>query len=210
MEGGVTAWTYKVLVPFPLLTPPRCPLEKAARGAIALGATAMHALLASIAAFTPRPLTQHVQPRLRVPQPVLVAPSGIDDLPYALQQATVVAAFAGLGAGTLTSANTYEAARRSVESVWWQRWETWSAATLGITFVLAGRSHFTMPEAFKAIYPPLGTWGCWFLPGSPDFHVAWTGVAELLGGFGLLLGCLLSIAGQERGPQLLAWAAHTR
>ena len=32
-----------------------------------------------------------------------------------------------------------------------------------------------MPEAFKAIYPPLGTWGCWYLPGSSDFHVAWTG-----------------------------------
>ena len=57
-----------------------------------------------------------------------------------------------------------------------------------------------MPEAFKAIYPPLGTWGCWYLPGSSDFHVAWTGAAELLGGAGLLLGCLLSVVGQESTP----------
>ena len=107
----------------------------------------MHALLVhalvSTAAFAPSPLTQHAQPRLRrIRPPALVAPSGIDDLPYALQQATVLAGFAGLGAATLASASTYEAARRAFESVWWQRWETWSAATLGVTFVLAGRSHF--------------------------------------------------------------------
>ena len=182
------------------------------------GVAVMHALLVhvlvSTAAFAPSPLTQRAQPRLRIQPPALVAPSGVDDLPYALQQATVLAGFAGLGTATLASASTYEAARRSFESAWWQRWETWSAATLGVTFVLAGRSHFvcrtgleprtrrlrarpqptchsapvhpdthtcvprlgqTMPEAFKAIYPPLGTWGCWYLPGSSDFHVAWTG-----------------------------------
>ena len=110
----------------------------------------MHALLVhvlvSTAAFTRSSLTslhaQHAQPRLRIQPPALVAPSGIDELPYALQQATVLAGFAGLGAATLASASTYEAARRTFESVWWQRWETWSAATLGVTFLLAGRSHF--------------------------------------------------------------------
>jgi len=139
-----------------------------------------------------------------------VAPSGVDELPYALQQATVLAGFAGLGAATLASASAYEAVRRaSDESVWWQRWETFAAATLGVTFVLAGRSHFTMPEAFKAIYPPPGTWGFWYLPGSSDFHVAWTGVAELLGGAGLLLGCLLSVVGQaSMGRELRVWVAR--
>ena len=141
-------------------------------------------------------------------QPTALAPSGIDELPYALQQLTFAAAFASLGAATYSSAAVYESARQSVDSVWWQRWEVWSAATLGVTFVLAGRSHFTVPEAFKAIYPPLGTWGFWYLPGSSDFHVAWTGVAELLGGSGLLGGCLLSIAGQEAGAILLVWAAR--
>ena len=153
----------------------------------------VHALVPS-AAFAPSPLMRHAQPRLRTQPPALVAPSGVDELPYALQQATVLAGFAGLGAATLASASAYEAVRRaSDESVWWQRWETFAAATLGVTFVLAGRSHFTMPEAFKAIYPPPGTWGFWYLPGSSDFHVAWTGVAELLGGAGLLIGCLLSV-----------------
>ena len=107
----------------------------------------MHALLVHalvpIAAFAPSPLTRHAQPRLRTQPPALVAPSGVDELPYALQQATVLAGFAGLGAATLASASAYEAVRRaSDESVWWQRWETWSAATLGVTFLLAGRSHF--------------------------------------------------------------------
>ena len=57
-------------------------------------------------------------------------------------------------------------------------------AKLGLTFLTAGRSHFTVPDAFRAIYPPIGTWGFWFLPGSSSFHVAWTGVAELAGGGG--------------------------
>ena len=169
----------------------------------------VHALVPS-AAFAPTPLTRHAQPRLRTQPPALVAPSGVDELPYALQQATVLAGFAGLGAATLASASAYEAVRRaSDESVWWQRWETFAAATLGVTFVLAGRSHFTMPEAFKAIYPPPGTWGFWYLPGSSDFHVAWTGVAELLGGAGLLIGCLLSVVGQvSMGRELRVWVAR--
>ena len=126
-----------------------------------------------------------------------------------MQQGVFVTAFAGLSAGAVTSAAVYNAAKKAAPSVWWERWETWSAFTLGVTFVLAGRSHFTVPEAFKSIYPPQGTWGFWYLPGSSDFHVAWTGVAELLGGSGLLLGCLLSIAGQPRGPTLLSWAARS-
>ena len=141
-------------------------------------------------------------------KPVALAPSGVDELPLATQQAVVLAAFAGLGTSAIGCASAYEAARKSIDSVWWERWETWSAATLGVTFILAGRSHFTMPAAFKAIYPPMGTWGFWYLPGSADFHVAWTGVAELLGGSGLLLGCLLTIVGQSRGPSLLAFAAR--
>ena len=34
-----------------------------------------------------------------------------------------------------------------------------------------------------------GTWGgLWQLPGSAKFHVYWTGVAEMLGGLGLVAG----------------------
>mmetsp|Transcript_29685 Transcript_29685/g.95397 ORF Transcript_29685/g.95397 Transcript_29685/m.95397 type:complete len:124 (+) Transcript_29685:372-743(+) len=39
--------------------------------------------------------------------------------------------------------------------------------------------------------PHEGAWGgLWTLPGSKSFHVNWTGVAEVLGGAGLLLGAL--------------------
>jgi uncharacterized membrane protein len=33
-----------------------------------------------------------------------------------------------------------------------------------------------------------GAWGFWYLPGTPSFHVYWTGVAEVLGGVGITLG----------------------
>ena len=35
-----------------------------------------------------------------------------------------------------------------------------------------------------------GAWGFWYLPGSPSFHVNWTGVAEILGGLGCVAGAL--------------------
>ena len=161
-------------------------------------------------AFAPHPrlpsaASLPIRPRIIHP-PTAIAPSGIDELPYAIQT--------GLPLGVrkprprARSAFAYESARRALPSVWWDRWETWSAFTLGVTFTIAGRSHFTMPEAFKAIYPPIGTWGFWYLPGSSDFHVAWTGVAELCGGTGLLLGCLLSLTAPDRAKQLLPFAAR--
>ena len=36
--------------------------------------------------------------------------------------------------------------------------------------------------AAAAVYPPIGTWGLWYLPGSAEFHVKWTGVAEVTAG----------------------------
>jgi len=51
-----------------------------------------------------------------------------------------------------------------------------------------------------SIYPPQGTWGLWYLPGSPEFQVAWTGVAEFAGGAGLLAGAAGSaLAGGDGG-----------
>jgi len=59
---------------------------------------------------------------------------------------------------------------------------------LGTFFFVAGMGHFLAGEAFREIYPPPGTWGIWYVPGSAAFHVAWTGVVEILGGAGLLFG----------------------
>ena len=71
--------------------------------------------------------------------------------------------------------------------------EVWRRAILcvplvGLLFLVAGVSHFTEARAFEAIYPPVGTWGLWYLPGSASFHVAWTGLAELVLGAGVLAG----------------------
>ncbi|CAJ1329616.1 unnamed protein product, partial [Effrenium voratum] len=76
---------------------------------------------------------------------------------------------------------------------WFAGWQkTWPI--LGAVYMAAGVAHFTAKEAFEAIYPPQGTWGFWYLPGSASFHVAWTGVAEIAGGAGLFLGALLLAA----------------
>lgn len=45
-----------------------------------------------------------------------------------------------------------------------------------------------------------GAWGFWNVPGSDRFHVWWSGVAEVAGGLGLLLGKVPAI--QEAFPWL--------
>ena len=138
-----------------------------------------------------------------------LAPSGVDGLPLTTQAGLFVATFVSLGALSYASAALYDLARPAQPtSDYWDTWEAFSAVLLGVVFVTAGRSHFTLPEAFRSIYPPIGTWGFWFLPGSKEFHVAWTGVAELLGGSGLLAGGGLRVLAPARSRPLLPWAAR--
>lgn len=61
------------------------------------------------------------------------------------------------------------------------------AAFLGLVFMAGGAAHFGLHEAYCNTMPHRGAWGVWQLPGSASFHVYWTGVAEILGGLGLLL-----------------------
>ena len=87
------------------------------------------------------------------------------------------------------------------------RFETWQRSwpSLGAFYMAAGLAHFTAQTSFEAIYPPQGTWGFWSLPGSATFHVAWTGLAELAGGFGLCVGAtLLGLAG-ALGQEAPTW-----
>jgi len=72
----------------------------------------------------------------------------------------------------------------------WQ--QTW-APVFGILFTLIGVTHFTLKAEFANIYPYQGAWGIWYIPGSPSFHVLWTGVAESLGGLWLLTASILSL-----------------
>jgi len=118
--------------------------------------------------------------------------SGVDELPAIVQQAAFAGTFVALVSSAVSIDAVYNRAKNARPTLWWDAWEIFSASLLGAIFVTAGRSHFTMPDAFIAIYPPQGTWGFWYLPGSPEFHVAWTGVAEFCGGSGLLLSGLIN------------------
>ncbi|GMH60456.1 hypothetical protein TL16_g03055 [Triparma laevis f. inornata] len=125
---------------------------------------------------------------------VVPSPSGVNVLPAWQQQSIFFACFGTLATSTyllsapLHSLFTY--LPTSFFSI------VWHPEGLGLIFILAGVSHFFVEE-FKDIYPPRGAWGgLWQLPGSPEFHVNWTGVFEILGG----LGFFLSIS--NHNPQL--------
>ena len=47
----------------------------------------------------------------------------------------------------------------------------------------------------------MGTWGIWYLPGSAAFHVAWTGVVELVCGAGLIFSGIRDAIGSEDGEE---------
>lgn len=122
------------------------------------------------------------------------APSGINTLPDAEQAAVVIFLLVGLAAGTVALVGPIfgflQGPRGILAEGWFKTWrKTWPI--LGAFYMAAGVAHFTAADAFEAIYPPQGTWGFWYLPGSAEFHVAWTGVAEIAGGSGLFLGSLL-------------------
>jgi uncharacterized membrane protein len=62
-----------------------------------------------------------------------------------------------------------------------------SRALLGLFFVVAGIAHFIMPTPYLAIMPPYIPW--------PAGMVALTGIAEILGGLGVLFRSTRRAAG---------------
>ena len=116
----------------------------------------------------------------------LPSPSKINTLPTWVQGKTFVSSFVALALGTQIFSGFLTDITTSYD--WVQTWRyTWPL--LGAVYVAAGISHFTpFKKEFCNIYPPRGTWGVWYLPGSPEFHVQWTGIAEIAGGLGLLAG----------------------
>ncbi|EOD21280.1 hypothetical protein EMIHUDRAFT_241402 [Emiliania huxleyi CCMP1516] len=159
--------------------------------------------------FTHVPTPVRLAPRLAPPRaarPCMVDSSGIDGWPELAQAAVFVGSYASLGACAVGTTRLFDAARESAlplitgsRSAAAELHRDFVAALplLGLLYLAAGVGHFADAEAFRAIYPPVGTWGLWYLPGSAEFHVAWTGVAECLGGGGLALGGLLSGLGVE-------------
>mmetsp|Transcript_19995 Transcript_19995/g.48038 ORF Transcript_19995/g.48038 Transcript_19995/m.48038 type:complete len:305 (+) Transcript_19995:71-985(+) len=115
----------------------------------------------------------------------LPSPSGVNTLDEKLQALVFLKIYAALAAGTyLLNAFLGDI---TLQYEWVQNWRyTWPL--LGFVYVLAGATHFTLEKEYVNIYPAKGAWGFWNLPGTPEFHVRWTGVAEILGGLGLLIG----------------------
>eukprot|EP00873_Tetraselmis_striata_P039817 jgi/Tetstr1/460081/TSEL_005401.t1 len=115
--------------------------------------------------------------------------AAVSSMPDTSQAAIVAGVFAGLGVGTAASCSLVgPAIARSLPGFFAFSESTWPL--LGVTFLAAGVAHFTVEQGFLDMYPHRGAWGIYYLPGSPSFHVRWTGVAEVLGGAGLLLGAL--------------------
>lgn len=130
-----------------------------------------------------------------------LAPSGIDGLPLYEQTAIFFGIYALLGASTLAGISLTAVMKQQI-GLFRAYTRTWFV--LGAIFALAGYAHFAINDAFTAIYPPPSTWGIWYLPGSAQFHVAWTGVCEILGGVGLVVGGLARELKPESGVAKLA------
>lgn len=131
---------------------------------------------------------------------LLSTPSGIDQLPELVQAGVFVAYFFVLGVTTVPTIKLLDII--STKIIGLERWRNWYIDTslpilLGTLYLTAGVGHFVQKESFIQIYPPTGTWGLWYLPGSANFHVMWTGIVELLGGSALLLGVLAKLLGVE-------------
>lgn len=122
------------------------------------------------------------------------SPSGIDEWPQLYQTAVFFGTYAALGLATYPTTKLLEILSQS-SIIGLERWrinviDSTLPIVLGFVYFAAGIGHFLTAEAFQDIYPPSGTWGIWYLPGTPAFHVAWTGAVEILGGMGLLFGGL--------------------
>jgi uncharacterized membrane protein len=71
---------------------------------------------------------------------------------------------------------------------------------VGLLYILLGVSHFVYKDGYAAVVPPNGSWGgLWSIPApgakqlglsDAEYHVLWTGLAEIGGGALLVLGGL--------------------
>jgi uncharacterized membrane protein len=128
-----------------------------------------------------------------------LSPSGIDEWPNISQAAVFVGIYASLATATIPTTKLIENVSKSMGM---ERWrlnviDATLPILLGLFYLIAGVGHFVISESFTSIYPPIGTWGLWYVPGSAEFHVAWTGVMELLGGLGLMTSAVRDIMGIE-------------
>jgi len=132
--------------------------------------------------------------------------SGVDQLPEILQAVVFVGIYGSLCLSLLPLNNSLNKITKSVVGM--ERWrslfvDTSIPLTVGLLYLISGLGHFVAMESFISIYPPIGTWGIWYLPGSASFHVIWTGIVELLGGLGLIVGATKRIFATDEDDNLL-------
>eukprot|EP00985_Skeletonema_marinoi_P011703 scaffold5562_cov156-Skeletonema_marinoi.AAC.7 len=134
----------------------------------------------------------------------LLSPSGIDEWPIISQTAVFFGAYAGLALACYPTIKLLESFSQSVVGL--ERWRIYMIDStlpilMGLVYLLGGIGHFAAADSFQDIYPPMGTWGIWYLPGSAAFHVAWTGIIELFCGAGLIFSGIRDAIGSEDGEE---------
>ena len=133
------------------------------------------------------------------------SPSGIDEWPILSQAAVFFGVYAGLALASYPTIKVIETFSQS-SVVGLEKWRIYMIDStlpilMGLVYLLGGIGHFVAADAFQDIYPAMGTWGIWYLPGSAAFHVAWTGVVELLCGAGLIFSGIKDAVGSEDGEE---------
>lgn len=131
---------------------------------------------------------------------IKASPSGIDEWPIISQAAVFFGVYAGLALASFPTIKLLETFSQSVVGL--EKWRIYMIDStlpilMGLFYLLGGIGHFAAADSFQDIYPPMGTWGFWYLPGSAAFHVAWTGVVELVCGAGLIFSGIRDAIGSE-------------
>ena len=100
--------------------------------------------------------------------------AAVSSMPETTQAAVVAGIFTALGAGTVFGCSVIgPTIATAIPDLFAFSKTTWPI--LGVTYVAAGIAHFGLEQGFLDMYPHRGAWGIYFLPGSPSFHVQWTG-----------------------------------
>ena len=137
----------------------------------------------------------------------LNAPSsifGIEKWSTRSQIGVFIGIYLALGIATYVATKILDIIAKDVTGL--ERWRNMVIATsfplvVGSFYCFVGVAHFVAADLMHDIYPPQGTWGFWYLPGSASFHVTWTGIVEVVGGL-VLIGSglnqlLLPVFGKE-------------